>query len=130
MLINGALSNGILQSVVPDELRGRVMATYVFVYVGFTPIGPNKPLTVEIRHVYTGKFPERAMFGHRGDMAVVSGVKNYSAFDATARAVNFLETGVAPGFSAAGLRPSRAGRATTFAGVLLPAWKSSSSCPC
>lgn len=65
--------------------------------VGFTPIGPNLPLTVEIRHVYTGKFPERAIFGHRGDMAIVSGVKNYSAFDATARAVNFLETGVAPG---------------------------------
>lgn len=39
MLINGALANGMLQSVVPDELRGRVMATYVFVYVGFTPIG-------------------------------------------------------------------------------------------
>jgi len=39
MLINGALANGILQSIVPDELRGRVMATYVFVYVGFTPFG-------------------------------------------------------------------------------------------
>lgn len=39
MLVNGALANGMLQSVVPDELRGRVMATYVFVYVGFTPIG-------------------------------------------------------------------------------------------
>jgi MFS family permease len=39
MMINGALANGILQSVVPDELRGRVMATYVFVYVGFVPIG-------------------------------------------------------------------------------------------
>src|SRR6476469_6859543 len=39
MLINGALANGILQSVVPDELRGRVMVTFVFVYVGFTPIG-------------------------------------------------------------------------------------------
>jgi MFS family permease len=39
MIINGALANGILQSVVPDELRGRVMATYVFVYVGFTPFG-------------------------------------------------------------------------------------------
>ncbi len=39
MLINGALANGILHSVVPDELRGRVMATYVFVYVGFTPFG-------------------------------------------------------------------------------------------
>lgn len=39
MLINGALANGILQSSVPDELRGRVMAAYVFVYVGFGPIG-------------------------------------------------------------------------------------------
>ncbi len=39
MLINGALANGILQTIVPDALRGRVMAAYVFVYVGFTPIG-------------------------------------------------------------------------------------------
>jgi len=39
MLINGALANGILQSGCPGRLRGRVMATYVFVYVGFTPIG-------------------------------------------------------------------------------------------
>ncbi len=39
MLINGALANGMLQTVVPDALRGRVMAAYVFVYVGFTPIG-------------------------------------------------------------------------------------------
>ena len=39
MMVNGALANGILQSIVPDELRGRVMAAYVFVYVGFAPIG-------------------------------------------------------------------------------------------
>ncbi len=39
MMINGALANGMVQSIVPDELRGRVMAAYVFVYVGFTPIG-------------------------------------------------------------------------------------------
>jgi MFS family permease len=39
MMINGALANGILQSIVPNELRGRVMAAYVFVYVGFGPIG-------------------------------------------------------------------------------------------
>src|SRR5438045_8916054 len=39
MLINGALANGILQSVVPDELRDRVMATYLFVYVDFARIG-------------------------------------------------------------------------------------------
>ena len=39
MMINGAIANGMLQSIVPDELRGRVMAAYVFVYVGFAPIG-------------------------------------------------------------------------------------------
>lgn len=39
MLINGAVANGILQATVPDELRGRVMSAYVFVYVGFTPFG-------------------------------------------------------------------------------------------
>jgi MFS family permease len=39
MMINGALANGMIQSIVPDELRGRVISAYVFVYVGFTPIG-------------------------------------------------------------------------------------------
>src|SRR2546423_6569471 len=39
MLINGAPPNGIIQSVVPDERRGRVIAPYTFVYVGFPPIG-------------------------------------------------------------------------------------------
>lgn len=39
MLLNGALANGILQSITPDNLRGRVVSVYVFVYVGFAPIG-------------------------------------------------------------------------------------------
>jgi MFS family permease len=39
MIINSALANGILQTVVPDALRGRVMSAYVFVYVGLSPIG-------------------------------------------------------------------------------------------
>lgn len=39
LLMYGSLANGTLQSIVPDELRGRVMAVYVFVAVGFVPIG-------------------------------------------------------------------------------------------
>lgn len=39
MILQTALANGILQAVVPDELRGRVMAAYVVVYVGLAPIG-------------------------------------------------------------------------------------------
>jgi MFS family permease len=39
MLLNGALANGLLQSIVPDELRGRIISAYVFVYVGMAPIG-------------------------------------------------------------------------------------------
>lgn len=39
MLVNGSVANGLLQTVVPNELRGRVMSAYVLVYVGFTPFG-------------------------------------------------------------------------------------------
>lgn len=39
MLLNGSLANGLLQSIVPDELRGRVVSAYVFVSVGLAPIG-------------------------------------------------------------------------------------------
>ena len=39
LMLNGSLANGTLQSIAPDELRGRVMAVYVFVAVGFAPIG-------------------------------------------------------------------------------------------
>ena len=34
MILNGAISNGLLQSIVPDELRGRMMAAYGLVVVG------------------------------------------------------------------------------------------------
>ena len=34
MILNGAISNGLLQAVVPDHLRGRMMAAYGLVVVG------------------------------------------------------------------------------------------------
>lgn len=39
MIQNNALANGLLQTLSPDHLRGRVMAAYAFVFVGMGPIG-------------------------------------------------------------------------------------------
>lgn len=39
MLLNGSLANGLMQSIAPDELRGRVVSAYVFVAVGLVPVG-------------------------------------------------------------------------------------------
>ena len=39
MIITTALANTMLQTLVPDELRGRVMAFYAFVFVGMAPLG-------------------------------------------------------------------------------------------
>jgi MFS family permease len=39
MIITTALANTLLQTLVPDALRGRVMAFYAFVFVGMAPLG-------------------------------------------------------------------------------------------
>ena len=39
MILNNALANTLLQTIVPDGLRGRVMAAYALVFIGFSPIG-------------------------------------------------------------------------------------------
>ncbi len=39
MIVNNALANATIQTVVPDQLRGRVMGFYAFVFVGLAPIG-------------------------------------------------------------------------------------------
>lgn len=38
MILNGAISNGLLQAVVPNELRGRIMAAYGLVVVGLAQV--------------------------------------------------------------------------------------------
>ncbi len=38
MIVNGAIANGMIQSVVPDELRGRMMAAYGLVVVGLAQV--------------------------------------------------------------------------------------------
>ncbi|HEX2190527.1 MAG TPA: MFS transporter [Longimicrobiaceae bacterium] len=39
MILNNASVNALLQSLVPDRLRGRVMSVYVFMFLGMTPVG-------------------------------------------------------------------------------------------
>jgi len=39
MILNSAVTNTLLQTIVPDELRGRVMGVYVFTFLGMAPFG-------------------------------------------------------------------------------------------
>lgn len=39
MILNNALTNTMLQTLVPDPLRGRVMGFYSFMFVGMAPVG-------------------------------------------------------------------------------------------
>ncbi len=39
MIVNNALTNTVLQTIVPDQLRGRVMGFYSFMFVGMAPLG-------------------------------------------------------------------------------------------
>lgn len=39
MIQTNALANGLLQTLAPDGLRGRVMSAYAFVFVGLMPVG-------------------------------------------------------------------------------------------
>lgn len=39
MIVNNALANTMLQTTIPDDLRGRVMGFYSFVFVGLSPLG-------------------------------------------------------------------------------------------
>ncbi len=66
MVLTNALSNTILQTIVPDGLRGRIMAAYAWVFVGFGPIGSlvaafaarhvGAPLTIVVGAVVTLTF--------------------------------------------------------------------------
>jgi len=39
MILNNAVTNTLIQTLVPDDLRGRVMGVYAFVFLGMAPFG-------------------------------------------------------------------------------------------
>jgi hypothetical protein len=63
----------------------------------FVEIGVGKPLTIEIRHIYTGKNPEKKFFsGSRSDMLVSSAMRSLATFNAAPRAINYLMDDIKP----------------------------------
>lgn len=56
--------------------------------IGFEPIGIGKPLTIQIRHLYTGN-KARGFWGNK-DMLVASATKGTASFAAAPRALNFM----------------------------------------
>ena len=62
--------------------------------VQFEEVGPGKPLAIEIRHVYTGKYPKGNIFDRTKDMLVTSAMKSLATFNAAPRAVNFMQRNV------------------------------------
>ncbi|MGB9175893.1 MAG: hypothetical protein WCB46_04065, partial [Methanoregula sp.] len=55
----------------------------------FQPIGIGKPLTIMIRQIYTGKYPQ-SFFGSRKDMLATSAVKSITSFEEKPKALNYL----------------------------------------
>ena len=56
----------------------------------YTPIGINKPLSVEILCAYSGDAP-RKFLGRKKDIMTVSAVKGYNTFDAAPKAINHIK---------------------------------------
>ena len=58
--------------------------------IEFPAVGYGKPMTIDIRNVYTGRVGSKPFLSGTGDIAVVSGVKSWGEFKASARALNWV----------------------------------------
>jgi hypothetical protein len=56
----------------------------------FTPVEMGKPLAVELRHVYTGRYPRKTLFDSTRDLLVTSAMKGIAVYNAAPRAVNVM----------------------------------------
>lgn len=63
----------------------------------WAPIGPGIPLTLDIREVYTGAYPQNTFFADPKSMLITSAVKSIATFEAKPRAINFLTKNIETG---------------------------------
>lgn len=60
----------------------------------FEPIGIGRPLTIEIRHVYTGRFPKRNLLRRSADMVITSAIKSSPVLAEATTAINLVRRDV------------------------------------
>jgi hypothetical protein len=74
----------------PSELRSSLASDEGEV-IAFEEIGIGKPLTIEIRRVYTGEHPKAGPVAYpRHDLLVTSAIRDIATFGKAARAINFV----------------------------------------
>jgi len=76
-----------------DHVKLKGFSAAVKAVGGFvpTPLTPNGPLCVQIRHVYTGKYPKGGFLkSDEQPMVLTSALKDYATYAPATRAVNFL----------------------------------------
>jgi hypothetical protein len=88
---------GLQSKVVPPDQGMEVAAKFkgleskAITVPGAAEIGTGKPLSIIMRHAYTGRYPKGLFGGTRSDLLVTSAVKDvFTTFNAAPRAVNML----------------------------------------
>ncbi len=69
---------------------------------GFVEVGIGKPLSIVLRQVYTGQFPQKHLFSSTKPMLLTTAIKDISTTSAAVRAVNIVKDKVSPHSSMAG----------------------------
>jgi hypothetical protein len=76
---------------------------------GFVQIGIGQPLSIVLRQVYTGRFPEKHLFSSTKPMLLTTAIKDISTTSAAVRAVNIVKDSVQPNSSISGPSASAEG---------------------
>jgi hypothetical protein len=78
--------------VSPDTVaQNRGLESFALEVPGAEAIGTGKPLSIILRHVYTGRYPKGMFGGTRSDILITSAVRDvFATFNAAPRAVNML----------------------------------------
>jgi hypothetical protein len=88
-----------------DRVADRPLESMWIPVPGTEPIGTGKPLSIILRHVYTGRYPKSGVFGaSRKDMLLTSAVRDvFATFNAAPRAVNIIKRRIPSSTSITGI---------------------------